>query len=436
MIDENFKRHVIGGTDLRKLMEEYGVKFNSRKAALCISHVEKKPSMTINPRYPKAYCWSCGFSCDAVDFLMLKNPGMGFMDAFRKLAEWRGIEIPEDGKFKQFTKKKDAFGDFSKKIMNSAKIMPKAKVKMNGGQVLANVGVGYLPNEIKDKRWINFLKKQPSEYLEVAGITQEGDHYSGGGAYIWELTRNYKTVGFVRFDKGGNTNVSAKTLDNAPGFAMGEGRVVPWNTFKFLNVTNNVVDALKIHDKAKAWGPGAYYPYHLFKKNTPMDIQVANHFFKNKCVRYISYDKLDVMQFISHVLPVVEDDFLVKLVNPQKDEPVNRDKMKFSTTMSSFIGKFIRENPENKEKFINRLKEIIDRNNTSVFYKTLLKEKLEGLRNEKIKEVSAENEDIPMSVSLEEDESHLPSEADILEAEMNAAEKESNSAPGKKKIKR
>lgn len=60
-------------TDIRKIMEFYGVKFR-RNTALCCFHNEKTPSMTISESKQIFRCHGCGIGGDSIYFVSrLKN---------------------------------------------------------------------------------------------------------------------------------------------------------------------------------------------------------------------------------------------------------------------------------------------------------------------------------------------------------------------------
>ena len=217
----------------------------------------------------------------------------------------------------------------------------------------------------------------------MAGIERDGDVFAGGARYIWELTNKFEPVGFVRFGKNPKETPQVKTRDNKPGYALGEGKSRQWNTFKSVNVTNNVYDAVKIHNTADAWGPGLFYPYEQFPDNTTMGEDTARHFFRNTGLRYVSYDKTDIMRFITHVLPIVQDDQLVKFVHPAPDEAITRENMKYAVTMSSFIRRFIQDNPDKQDAYIKRIIDVVSQNNNCTFYKDLLIMNLQDLQKEK-----------------------------------------------------
>ena len=85
-------------TDLGDLVASYGVQVRhagSRLVACCPFHNEKTPSFSIDVARGFYHCFGCGESGDAIKFVM-KQEGLPFMDAVKKLASRCGVEIKED----------------------------------------------------------------------------------------------------------------------------------------------------------------------------------------------------------------------------------------------------------------------------------------------------------------------------------------------------
>ena len=62
---------------------------------LCPFHSEKAPSFTVSPEKQMFYCFGCGEGGNAFRFLM-KNEGLSFPEAVKRLARRYGIEIPTE----------------------------------------------------------------------------------------------------------------------------------------------------------------------------------------------------------------------------------------------------------------------------------------------------------------------------------------------------
>ena len=420
MIDRNFveslKQHFANGK-MRDLMEAYGFQFNAQKKTHCFGHDDKTPSMSVHPDYPICHCFVCDTTADPIEFVWRNSDAKNFPQAVEILAKFVGVEMPKDNNWKAQSRPEDKYKVFAKSIMAAAKKTPEARAIMQGGQRISAAGIGYLPEVIKQTNWVNFLKQQPKEFLEQAGIEKDGEVFAGGARYIWELTRNYEPVGFVRFGKNPKDPAQVKTRENKPGYALGDGKNRQWNTFKFVNVTNNVYDAVKIHNKADAWGPGLFYPYEQFANNAVMPDELVKHLFRNTGLRYVSYDKTDIMRFITHVLPIVEDEHLVKFVNPDADEAITRDKMKYAVTMSSFIRRFLQAHPEKQEQFTQRIVDVARQNERCTFYRDMLIMNLQDLANEKTAPPSENTLPEDSAFVVDEFEGDIPSAADLEEAQ-------------------
>lgn len=83
--------------DLGDLVASYGIPLKhvgSRLMACCPFHREKTPSFNIDIAKGLYHCFGCGESGDAIKFVM-KQDGMTFFEAVKKLAGQCGIEIKE-----------------------------------------------------------------------------------------------------------------------------------------------------------------------------------------------------------------------------------------------------------------------------------------------------------------------------------------------------
>ena len=83
--------------DLGDLISSYGVAVKhagSSLVACCPFHNEKTPSFNINVAKGFYHCFGCGESGDAIKFVM-KQDGLSFVEAVKKLAAQCGIEIAE-----------------------------------------------------------------------------------------------------------------------------------------------------------------------------------------------------------------------------------------------------------------------------------------------------------------------------------------------------
>ena len=95
MLTEAVVEDVKSRTDLAELIASYGValrRSGSGYMACCPFHGEKTPSFSINSAKGFYHCFGCGESGDAIKFVM-KQEGLGFADAVKRLASRCGVEI-------------------------------------------------------------------------------------------------------------------------------------------------------------------------------------------------------------------------------------------------------------------------------------------------------------------------------------------------------
>ena len=75
-------QRITESVDLRRIMEDAGVAFNSKGFCRCFIHKEKTPSMSIKNNHYK--CFGCGAYGSPIDFVMQRY-GLGFKAALVKL---------------------------------------------------------------------------------------------------------------------------------------------------------------------------------------------------------------------------------------------------------------------------------------------------------------------------------------------------------------
>ena len=84
-------------TDLADLISSYGIALRRAGAdykACCPFHHEKTPSFVVHPDRGFYHCFGCGESGDVFKFVM-RQEGLGFVDAAKKLARLCGVEVEE-----------------------------------------------------------------------------------------------------------------------------------------------------------------------------------------------------------------------------------------------------------------------------------------------------------------------------------------------------
>lgn len=97
MIPDDFKQRVREATDLVALVQRGGVALKKvggvEWRGLCPFHKEHTPSFTVNESKGFFHCFGCAENGDCFDWL-IKQQGMGFMDALRQLAKDAGLTVP------------------------------------------------------------------------------------------------------------------------------------------------------------------------------------------------------------------------------------------------------------------------------------------------------------------------------------------------------
>ena len=96
-MNEGVVEEVKSRIDLAELIASYGVQIKrsgSGYKACCPFHHEKTPSFVINPARGFYHCFGCGEKGDAIAFVM-KQEGLSFPEALRKLADQCGVKVEE-----------------------------------------------------------------------------------------------------------------------------------------------------------------------------------------------------------------------------------------------------------------------------------------------------------------------------------------------------
>jgi len=97
MIPQATLEEIKARIDIAELIASYGVQVRQTGGAVkacCPFHHEKTPSFNIQPAKGYYHCFGCGESGDAFTFVM-KQEGLTFMEAAKKLAAQCGIKIEE-----------------------------------------------------------------------------------------------------------------------------------------------------------------------------------------------------------------------------------------------------------------------------------------------------------------------------------------------------
>ncbi|MCY4051749.1 MAG: DNA primase [Gammaproteobacteria bacterium] len=118
--------------------------------ACCPFHDEKTPSFTVSPQKQFFYCFGCGESGSAIDFLM-KYQNLGFVEAIEDLANRAGLEIPRSNRSDNF-KRLQGQTDELLEVLNQANLWFQEQLKSSPDRRIA---VGYLQSRGLNAKMIN-----------------------------------------------------------------------------------------------------------------------------------------------------------------------------------------------------------------------------------------------------------------------------------------
>jgi hypothetical protein len=121
---------------MRELLEAYGIyPKRGNNIYLCINHIEKNPSANIVKGYDKFHCFSCGFTGDIFDVVMLMEKcdlktATNILDAkfnlglLGNLSHKEKLELARKRKEREKAKKvKEAWERYEKKVINHVSVM-------------------------------------------------------------------------------------------------------------------------------------------------------------------------------------------------------------------------------------------------------------------------------------------------------------------------
>ena len=160
-ISEEQKEEIRAKVDIADLVTSYGFNLKHSGSDLwccCPFHNEKTPSFKVDTSRGTYHCFGCGESGDVFDFIM-KQEGLSFGDAIRKLASSVGVEIKESvnpisKKRKRLTSLMAEIAiDFHKMLKSQkCKDAEKAREYINSRQIPAEAVdsflIGYAPSDV------------------------------------------------------------------------------------------------------------------------------------------------------------------------------------------------------------------------------------------------------------------------------------------------
>jgi DNA primase len=183
-IPEDIVEKIKADTDILDLVSEYVTLKKTGKdyTGLCPFHREKTPSFTVIPAKNFYYCFGCGASGSAVNFIM-QHENLDYPEALKFLAKRAGVTIPEKssgdsfaGKLYQAVELAQAF--FAGNLKNS-KAYDYLKQRGVGDEVIKELKIGFAP-----AGWDNLLqeilrRKLSPEIFEKAGLLVKSDKQAG-----------------------------------------------------------------------------------------------------------------------------------------------------------------------------------------------------------------------------------------------------------------
>ena len=180
--------------DLGDLVASYGIQVRhagSRMLACCPFHSEKTPSFSIDVGRGLYHCFGCGESGDAIKFVM-KQDGLPFMDAVKKLASQCGVEIKEDAPDPGAGRRKRLYSLMAEVAQFYHRCLQKMKEAQLARDYLAKRAldektqddflIGYAPAGTANMlKWAEKYGYTPQE-LDAAGIVKLGSRAKGQGS--------------------------------------------------------------------------------------------------------------------------------------------------------------------------------------------------------------------------------------------------------------
>lgn len=196
-IPEDIVERIKSDTDILDLINEYVTLKKAGKdyAGLCPFHREKTPSFTVVPNKGFYYCFGCGASGNAVNFIM-RHENLDYPEALRFLAKRAGITIPE----KQSAYKDSIVGLLYKAVeyaqnffvnkLKNSKGYDYIKSRRISDDIIDELGIGYAP-----AGWDNLYKELAKndfsmEICTEAGLVVKKENQSSTARGYYDKFRN------------------------------------------------------------------------------------------------------------------------------------------------------------------------------------------------------------------------------------------------------
>jgi len=187
-IPRAFIDELLSRIDIVDVVEQYVPlkKAGQDYTALCPFHDERSPSFTVSQKKQFYYCFGCGASGSAINFLM-QHGRLEFPEAIEELAARAGVEVPREGGERRPSRDFTALYDrltaaqhyYSRELRRHERAVTYLKHRGVSGEIAAAFDIGYAP-----AGWDNLLAALGTDaparrQLEQAGLLiARGDgHY-------------------------------------------------------------------------------------------------------------------------------------------------------------------------------------------------------------------------------------------------------------------
>lgn len=222
-IPEDIVEKIKSDTDILDLISEYVTLKKTGKdyAGLCPFHREKTPSFTVVPGKGFYYCFGCGASGNAVNFIM-RHENLDYPEALRFLAKRAGITIPEeqtgykDSIAGQLYKAIEYAQSFFVKKLNNSPGYDYVRSRSISDGVIGELGIGYAP-----AGWDNLYKELIKDEFSIevcteAGLLVKKEKQSSPGRGYYDKFRN-RLMFPIKNISGRTIGFGGRTLSDEEG---------------------------------------------------------------------------------------------------------------------------------------------------------------------------------------------------------------------------
>jgi DNA primase len=197
MIPEDIVEKIKTDTDILDLVSEYITLKKAGKdyVGLCPFHREKTPSFSVIPDKGFFYCFGCGASGNAVNFIM-RHENLDYPEALRFLAKRAGITIPEKISSGQESPSAGIYQavefaeKFFRKHLKNSVGLEYFKSRGLKDTTIDEFGLGYAPES-----WDGLIKAMTKDKLSLpkffeAGLVVRRDNQVPGAGEYYDKFRN------------------------------------------------------------------------------------------------------------------------------------------------------------------------------------------------------------------------------------------------------